>query len=295
MTLEQKPELNRFVDPSIPLTWNYRWRQLKLALPVLIFTWVLLLEMGLFNGWLADKLQWDQMAVLVGVCSAMFLVVFAAGEIQIRIQQRSKRSIKIKDKKIVVQPAKNSMVRWGKILKFQLEPIPETPGLTKLNLFLHGRPNQKPSGRAFWSMVLENPSQQQKLVCYLQIKRTETPSDYEIEILGSPALPKSPAPFPFLEMMLFMGGFFLLLHGIPMLLAILGEHHRDPGEPSKLSPEQIAKLQQVILNHFSSREEFRHFFLMLGSGLTMAGCILLFLGWWLMKRRTQAAPTMGKE
>ena len=36
MQIEQPAELNKHVDPSIPLTWAYRWQALKPTLPLLL-------------------------------------------------------------------------------------------------------------------------------------------------------------------------------------------------------------------------------------------------------------------
>ena len=55
MTLEQKPELNRFVDPSIPLTWGYRWVQLKFILPAWFLVLAFFAEIWVFETWLAGK------------------------------------------------------------------------------------------------------------------------------------------------------------------------------------------------------------------------------------------------
>lgn len=290
MTIEQKSELNKFVDPSIPLTWTYRWRQLKNSLPIWIFSFLFFLEIGFFRAWLADKIPWDRLAVLLGIWPVMILFVLAVAEIQTRIQQRFKRVIQIMDNKIIVKPAKNQFIRWERISKFQFEPIPETPSLMKLKLFLHGRPNKETSGRAFWSMVLENPSQMQELMGCLQEKKTEGPTDFELEVLEYPAAPENPTPFRFLGMTVYMAGWYLMVHGLPILFAILGGGHHDPDERSRLSPEEIAKLRHFILNHFSSPEEFRHFFLALSIALTVAGVALMILGLWLAKRKAASEP-----
>jgi hypothetical protein len=287
MTIEQKSELNRFVDQSIPLTWGYRWRQLKMLLPILVFTCVYLLEMGIGRAWLTNKLSFDFILTLFGGCLVLFLFIFGMLEIQNRTGQRSKRVMQIEDKRIIVRPAKNQFIRWKRISKFQLEPIPEAPGLMKLKVF--GLASKK-HGRAIWSMVLENPAQVQELIGFLQKRAVEIPTNYQIELLERPAPMEHPVRFSFLGSSIYLSGMFLLLHGVPMLFATMGRSPHDSDRNSKPSPEQIAKLHQFILNHFSSKEEFRHFFLTLGSGLTMAGCILLFWGWWLMNRKPVSEP-----
>ena len=283
MTIEQKPELNRFVDPSIPLTWKYRWVQLKFMLPVWLLVLAFFVEIWVFGTWLAGKFLLQPSLATLGGLLAMILFVAGIMGIQIRARQRSKRVILFNEKGITIKPAKNSFVRWKQILKFQLVPITEAPGISALILYLRARSGRRQSQRAFWAMVLENPSQTQDLVRYLQTRKSETPTSYEIEILEGPgpAEQKSPAPYLFLGMTLIMGGYFLLIHGGPMLLAILDRDHHDSGDGQKLSPEAAARIQHFIHRHFASKEEFRHFFLTLGIILIVSGVALMILGKWL--------------
>ena len=44
MQFEQPAGLNRYVDPSIPLTWAVRWRLAKPTLPMLVFCSVIVVE-----------------------------------------------------------------------------------------------------------------------------------------------------------------------------------------------------------------------------------------------------------
>jgi len=295
MTVEQKPELNRFVDPSIVLGWQYRWGQMKLLLPVLFFSWLLVVEIALIKAWLVNKLHWEILAILVGLGAGIFLVNLAALETRIRIRQRSKRVIQIEEKRIVIKPARNRFVPWKRVRKFQFEPVPDVPGLMKLKLFLKGRPNQKSSERAFWAMVLENTSAMRELMGCLQKKKTEGLTDFELEILERSATLENPAPFVFLGMTVFMAGWYLMVHGLPILFAFWGGGHHDSDERSKLSPEELARLRHFILSHFSSPEEFRHFFLALSIAVTVAGVALMISGSWLMKRKAaiESVATAG--
>jgi len=282
MTIEQKSELNRFVDQSIPLTWAYRWQQLNILLPLWMFISVGLLEMGFLKAWLADKFSFVFFLTFFGESLLLLLFFFGMMEVQNRIGQRSKRVIQINDDKIIVRPAKNQFIRWKNISKFQLEPIPEAPGLMILKLF--GLASKRPS-RTIWSMVLENPAQVQELIGCLQKRKAEVPTDYQIEVLEKPVPLEHPARFSFLGSLIYWGGALLLLHGVPMLFAMLDRSHHDSDGNSKLSPEESTKLGHFIWKHFSSKEEVRHFFLTLSIVLIVAGVFLLILGWWLMNRK----------
>ena len=263
-----------------------------MILPPLIFFGVCLLEMGIGKAWLADKLSFDFILTLFGECLVLLLFIFGMLETQIRIGQRSKRVIQIEDKKIKVKPAKNQLIRWNRISKFQFEPIPEMPELMKLKLFLHGRPNQKLSERAFWSMVLAQPEQVKGLVECLQKRQMETPTNYEVEVLEKSPPPEHPTPFPYLGLSLYLGGFYLLIHGLPLLLIGLanrGHHYSE--DDSDLTLNQKAKLGRFILKHFSSLEEMRYFFIVAGGVLMLLGLWLMIWGWLLMNRNKSLIRT----
>src|ERR1700722_16913316 len=104
MTIEQKPELNRYIDSTIPLTWGYRKRLFKILLPVLVFLWVMAgekiwLQMVLSDHYKPAPLPNELAALCVGLT---VLTVFIAGmlELQIRLQHRAKRKIQVLEKRI---------------------------------------------------------------------------------------------------------------------------------------------------------------------------------------------------
>ena len=136
MTIEQRPELNRYVDPSIPLTWQWRRQQLKILLPLWIFMCVFLLEQALYKAWLANRLNSDVLETVSAVCFFILLIIFAGVEIDGRVRHRSRRIIEFTGKKILIKPARRNFARWNRIAKFQFEPTADAPELAKLSLFL---------------------------------------------------------------------------------------------------------------------------------------------------------------
>jgi len=74
MTIEQKPELNRFADASFPVTWPKRWRAFKLTLPVWVFMWVCTIEMGVLNAWLTNRPTADLISSLTSGLLGGFVV-----------------------------------------------------------------------------------------------------------------------------------------------------------------------------------------------------------------------------
>jgi hypothetical protein len=249
------------------------------------------LKIGLFSAWLSDRLDFLFFVESLAVCLIFPILILGIAEIQTRFEQRSKRLIKFQEKKIILKPCKSDSIPWKKVAKFQFEPIPETPRMVTLKLFLHGFPNQSMTRRVFWQMALENPSQAEELERYLRDKKVETPTKYEIEVLEGPAPAEDPRPFPFLGMSLWFGGAYFLLHGVPGLALAFDKSPHPSGGNSQFTPEASAKLGHFFARHFSSLAEFRHFFLLLNIGLIIAGVLLLILGQRLMKRQKQAMPT----
>ena len=289
MTIEQKPELNRFVDPSIPLTWARRWHAFKSTLPIWVFALVCTCETAVLAGWLADKLTLDFVVTMVVNVTVTFLFIWGLIELQVLVEHRSKRVLRIEDKQIAFRPAKNQFMRWKLITKFQFEPVANTPSLTKLRVY--GLVTNWPrTERQRWVMIVEQPALVREIIQCLETKRVAAKANFEIRVLEKPVTPVPAKLSTHLEMSLYLGGVYLLLHGVPLLCVALGGGHRHPDEPSRMSPTASTAWEHFVLRHFSSVEAFRHCFLWLGISLTVAGVALLILGWRLMNRKTQVAP-----
>jgi hypothetical protein len=281
VTIEQKPELNRFVDPSIPLTWRYRWEQYRRLLPLILFCSVCLLDQALLHAWLADQMFLG-VFVKIAVCGlAISLVLFLGLEFGIRSRHRSKRVIRIEDKGIYLKPSKRQLIRWKEVSAWLAEPIPQEPELSKLTVLLSQ--SKKPQKTA-WSMVLDK-SQMRTMFAELELRKNIPPANFQIDILNEPSLPESRTRFSMAGLCLYLFGFYLLLHGGPLLLSGLthGHSHGDSGG-SKFTSAEIEKLARFFQAHFSSKAEVRHFFIVAGSVLTGLGLVFMVWGWLLMKR-----------
>lgn len=287
MTIEQKSELNRFVEPSIPITWAWRWRQFKYVLPIWCFIWVCYLEMGIIAAWMNDKLTWDYISKLFGGILAFTGIMWTLIEFLVRLRQRSKRILKIEDKRIVISPAKNGFVPWKNIARFQFEPILELPDSRKLTIFLRGFKKQSQVERAFWMMVLEQTSRAHELANFLKVRRKETGFDFEVVFLNEPFQPPQGRPFPFLGMSFYMGGMYFLLHGIPLLGVVLekNQNHTDSGAIT--GPHAAAIIKRFVLQHFSNTQELNHFTLQLSISFIVIGLVLLLSGGKLMGHKSE--------
>src|ERR1039457_342864 len=98
MTIEQRPELNRFADPSF--NWDWRWRLIKTSLPLWVFLYVCMGEILVIDGWLGDKLTLDFLATMIAGVTLIFLFVLGMIELQMFYYCRCKRVLRIEDKQI---------------------------------------------------------------------------------------------------------------------------------------------------------------------------------------------------
>lgn len=274
MTIEQKPELNRLADSSFPITWSKRWRAFKLTLPIWIFILVCLGEMSVVRAWFANRLSWDFLSSLVGGLFGGFTVLWGIIEFQIWFEGRSKRILRVKDKHLIVSPAKHQYIRFKSVAQFQFEPVAEKPSLTKLSIFEHSS-KRVPLRRRF-VMIIESPAQVRELVQTLEVKRQTVGKDFKIVTLNQPQPPPAGAKFPLAaSMSITFTGFYLILHGLPLIgIALLPREH-DSSSNLVIDPEQAAKVGQFFAAHFSSVEQLRHFYLGAGSALTIAGLALI--------------------
>ncbi len=290
MTVEQKPEFNRFVDSSIPLSWAWRRRQFKIVLPIWCFIWACYFEMGVTAAWLRDKLNLEFIADLMGGLFIFTAAMWPLIEIQVRWRHRSKRILRIKDKRIVVSPAKNGIVPWKNIARFQFEPIPELPDSQKLTIYLRDLKKRKQSERPFWMMVLEQSSQATDLASCFEVKRNEAGLDFEIVLLKEPAKPIQSKPFPIAGMSFMMAGMYFLLHGIPLLGVALEKHHGHSDDNGKLGEHAAAAIKNFVQQHFSNSQELHNSTLRLSISLIVVGLLFYFLGLKLTNRKPEKLP-----
>ena len=202
----------------------------------------------------------------------MFAFFWGIIEAQIYFYGHSKRTITIKDKCIVMNPVKQPSFRWKAIARFQFEPIPENPKLTKLSIFVHHFNRIV----KHFTLVIENPAQVQEVIRVLELKRHATATDFKIVALSKPEPPSAVARPSVFAMSLTMAGAYLLLHGLPLLGIALMPHNPSPNNYADLHPGIATVLGQFLADHFSNVEQLRHFYLGGGITLTAAGLALIF-------------------
>jgi hypothetical protein len=269
--IEQPAELNRFVDRSIPLTWAYRWEQLRIVLPILIFCVVLLGGQGLLVIWSEDA--WERLPVvaiaMVGLIPFFMIMI----EFLIRIRHWSKRILVLREKKIVFGD-KRAWHQWNVVRAFRLEPIANQRELRKLSIE-YQYPKAK-SARE-WSLVIDRPESAKTVLEELNRLKSAAVGNFEIEVLTearpfhTPGV-KSP-------IMWFFGLAFLLFTlGMPLTfvgLTLGMKTERGSNSSSRISEKGAEKMARFLYKHFDSLEEMRRFFLLSGSALLLAavGCV----------------------
>jgi hypothetical protein len=284
MQFEQSPELNKYVDPTIPLTWDVRWRSLKVLLPLLLFSSAVLAEQVAFRAWLNDRNVILQLPLLVGCSLLPIALMFALFEVRTRIAHRTKRTIKLERDRVSISPAQCNRIHWKQITTWQLEPIPQTSGLSKLTLaYSFGKGGKHPRK---WSMVLRQADQLQQFAAELEHFRQNGVSSGEVARLSTPAR-LEPNAKRVRGMWVVVLGIYFILHGLPLLFVGLSPANRSPEEArsnSKFTAKELAKLTQVIHERFSSPEQFRRFVLGLGGGFSALGGGLYVWGLSSLKR-----------
>ena len=98
MTIEQKPELNRYIDSTIPLTWAYRKRLFKILLPALVFMWVMAgekvcLQMIVSNHYKPSSFP-EALAALCGGLIVLTVFILGMLELGIRLQHRANENFR---------------------------------------------------------------------------------------------------------------------------------------------------------------------------------------------------------
>jgi hypothetical protein len=272
MTIEQKPELNRLADSSIPVTWAKRRRAFKLALPVWIFACVCMIEIGVLATPNNGQSAWKSGLVSAASSVVMFAFFWAVIEAQIYFYGHSKRTLTIRDRRIVMNPVKQPSMPWKSIARFQFEPIPENASLMKLSVFVH---HFRRIVRHF-TLVIENPAQIQEIIQELESKRHATATDFKIVMLQKPEPPHAVSTPSVSAMSLTMAGAYLLLHGLPLLGIALMPRNHSPDNNPEFRPGLVTVLGQFLAEHFPSVEQLRHLYLGAGIVLTVAGLALIF-------------------
>src|ERR1051325_11465183 len=128
MLIEQPRQLNKYVDSTIPLTWEVRWRIIKPSFPLMIYVCVQAVELVAFRLWLSDRNLLENLPLLLASAMAILSVLCVVFELLIRTSHCSKRRLKIGRKAVWIKHTKDQRIPWKYITAWQLEPLADAPG-----------------------------------------------------------------------------------------------------------------------------------------------------------------------
>jgi hypothetical protein len=142
------------------------------------------------------------------------------------------------------------------------------------------------------SIVLEKISQSDQLIAELKFRKQKDGLAFAIQESNSPSV-QTPEPLPGISqskparapMYLYLTGAFLIMEGLPLLMAGLSSHHDSP-DPN-MKPNLKGSFGRFIGRHFSSVAEFKHFLLLAGAILCGSGLALIIWSRLLDKKRKQ--------
>jgi hypothetical protein len=277
MQFEQPAELNRYVDPTVPLTWAVRWKAIKPVLPMLACCSVLLVEQVAFRLWLQDRSLLSELPLLVVCFLFPAPLIMVAFEAQVRLSHRAKRRINLEPKRVSINPAKYSRIAWHQITTWRLEPLPNAPRLSKLTVehcLDRGRKRLRE-----WSIALRQPEQYYEFLSELEFFRQKGVNSAQLVVLPEPLIQKV-SNRRLRSMVAAALGIYLLLHGLPLFLFGLLPPSGPSNEPrtSRSTATESAKVKKFVVDTFGSREAFRNFLLTGGGGLSAIGAALYFWG-----------------
>lgn len=265
MKFEQPANLNRYIYETIPLTWALRWRGAKPAIPLLAACSLILIEMAAFRIWLRGESLIAAAPRLLIVVLAPFAMALAITEIEIRIEQCSKRRLRLDPKYVWLAPSRNSRFVWATIREWCFEPIHGHQDLCKLTV--HCALNKKAKRTCAWQIVLSRSCQQPELLSALEHFRRLGVNEAPLVQLDKPcvAIPRRTLPVRFtLSMAL---SYWLLVHALPLLgIGLLPNEpaHDSRGSSSTFTKQEGERLGRTFVQFFSSVEDAREFCLLTG-------------------------------
>jgi hypothetical protein len=276
MIFEQPKELNEFVEARRAMTFEERWTQIMLIMPMWAAVCIYLTELRLAMG----------MTVWPALATACLLILLAIGMARLLdragLDRRYKRTLELNDRGIRTSRTGPWTVRWKAIASFIIEPAGQLDEFKRITVrFINRNPRR-------WSMVLADTLEYQALLAELKRRQAAGDGKFTIEIFHQPIPPPKEIRLKLAPHWLMALGFLLVLNGLPILAGILPkDDNYEPHRPVKINP----KLATWVQRNFTNFDDFRHFLLVTGGALTGAGVGCMSLGGWLVNRDARKGST----
>ncbi len=211
--------------------------------------------------------------VVLGWCGLGFILMGAV----FVIPRYSRPAIESDEKGLRLLNRKNPRVRWKDLSLVVLEPLPENPDLVKVVIHAVSQGKGSVPIRP-WEIILERIGQLPQLLQDLKPRHLETPT-FSVRKLDKPSLSGTGERHGFRVRWLYcyMAGMWLLLHAMPLIIVGIayGKSTRPRDEDVGPPPKAFVRF---VLKHFRSPHQIRHAILEAGTGLGVAGLILLVAG-----------------
>lgn len=284
MAFEQPKEFNQFAITPRRWTSERLWEATKLGSPLLVLFYLLVTESRILKGLPVAP-------GLIGVSLFPILIILLA-KFQTLAENRSKRTLRFKNNGVEISSYHRYKIRWRDVLRFQLEPTGLQGELSKFTI-QYSSPTP-----TCWSMILPEAVQREALLSELKDRQQQEPGQFIIEVFDTPQTPLKPFKVrsaPIAPIWLYGIGVLLLFNGLPMLAVGLlepEEFHQNEVRHDRVNPYMAQYLQ-----HFSSREEVRAFFAIMGAVFTgsSAGCLILSSALVRRQKRAYKAEVLGNN
>jgi hypothetical protein len=273
------------VDKTIPLTWQVRWRTIRVGLPLVVFSSVCFAEIIFIQSWCADKMAGVFPWLIFGLLFPPVLLLVAL-EVEVRLRHQQKRRLVLKKRGLVFQPG-DSSCPWRAFAGLRFNPIPEQPHLKRCDVLVTDR--RKPfAASPRWSLALD-AAQQQALTQAVPIYRPASLGDFCIEELQTVDSPIQQYRVPFKAVAVYVLGLYLFLHGAPLTFVFYDSGKPRPREHTSdfvVTERRSKQMGQFIIRHFHSLEEFRAWGFWTGTSLVVLGLSGIGVGSFMLRRPT---------
>lgn len=281
----QPASLNKFVDPTIPLTWRKRWELVKPILPLLVVSGILSAEILAFRLWRDGKNLLANFPLILLATTVPAIGGLAAAELTLRIDHWTKRRLKLGPRKVQISHARFGNLPWRWVKRWLLEPVPGEAQLTELTL--EYAIDKKGKRVRTWSIVLTDPEQTQTLKSELGYLRERGITTAPLVELSEPIFrPQMKTRIP--GMLRLTLALFFFVHGVALFSAAVGpnENADRPRSASHFTEHAEEARGQATAGNFASKKQFRRF--CIRTGVLLIALSAAFYVWaWTADRRAR--------
>jgi hypothetical protein len=253
------------------------------GLPVMVFCCAVFVPLLGLMAILEGSWAPIQRAVIPLIILPLFLLL--ACEVSIRVGQKSKRILELRDTRMLFHAGRHpKVVKWSEVAAVRFEPICETA--EHCVTLVETRSRKRKAGRP-WALVLPWKDVRSLLVPELKRRMKDSTTEFEIKFRERRSEPRPKLRLPMLWF--FALGMFLLVHGMPLLgVGLIGmtkseEERRERrvkveergNDKIKLSAEGEKRFERFFLDYIGSVERFNKLCLLIGGTLTVGGGLLV--------------------